>query len=96
VAGGTRSIAIGGVDPVPSDAIAVVVNVTVTEPSTDSWLRLRPTGSSPTATSNLNFARGQTIPNLVVVQLGTDGRIDVTNLAGSVHVIIDVVGYYRA
>ncbi len=93
---GSRRLAVGGIDPVPADATAVVVNVTVTEPTELSWLRIGPTGQPATTTSNLNFMRGQTIPNLVIVQLGTNGQIDITNLAGSVDVIVDVVGYYRA
>jgi hypothetical protein len=34
------------------------------------------------------------VPNLVVVQLGTNGKIDVYNAFGSTHVLIDVMGWY--
>src|SRR5207249_11440416 len=37
---------------------------------------------------------GQTIPNLVTVALGSGGKVSVYNNQGSVHVILDVVGYY--
>ena len=44
--------------------------------------------------SNLNFGPGQTIPNLVVVKLGTGGKFSVYNAQGLTHVIADVVGWY--
>ncbi len=70
------------------------MNVTVTNPTAASWLRVSPTGSPPPVASNLNFTAGQTIANLVTVRLGTGGRVDLTNLAGRPDVIADVVGYY--
>jgi hypothetical protein len=42
----------------------------------------------------LNFVAGQTVPNLVVVQVGSTGKIDIYNPAGSVHVIGDVMGWF--
>ena len=44
--------------------------------------------------SNLNFGPGQTIPNLVVVELGTGGKFSVYNAQGNTHVIADIVGWY--
>ena len=46
--------------------------------------------------SNLNFAAGQTIPNLVTVKIGTAGKVTFNNAAGSVDVIADVAGYFDA
>jgi hypothetical protein len=37
---------------------------------------------------------GQTVPNLVIVQLGTNGSIDLYNLQGNTDVVLDVVGWY--
>ena len=37
---------------------------------------------------------GQTVPNLVVVQLSASGQIDIFNAFGSTNVIVDVVGWY--
>ena len=48
----------------------------------------------PTA-SNLNFVPGQTVANLVMVKVGTDGKVKIYNAAGQVHVIFDVVGYFE-
>jgi hypothetical protein len=44
--------------------------------------------------SDLNFVGGQTVPNLVVVKVGTDGKINIFNAFGSAHVVVDVVGWY--
>ena len=70
------------------------MNVTVTNPSDSSWLRVSPTGTPPPLASNLNFVAGQTIPNLVTVKLGAGGKVDITNFSGHTDVIADIVGYY--
>ncbi len=75
-------------------ASAVVLNVTVTEPSADSWLTAWPSGLPRPQASNLNFAAGRTVPNLVVVKVGEGGQVDLHNNAGSTHVIADVAGWY--
>ena len=86
----------------PADADAVVLNVTVANPSTASYLQVYPAGlgALPPFSSNLNFIAGETIANQVTVQLGGDpgdqGRISIFNYAGSVDVIADVTGYYQS
>jgi hypothetical protein len=42
----------------------------------------------------LNFTRGETIPNLVIVPVGTDGKVDLYNNAGTVNLVADLVGYF--
>jgi len=44
--------------------------------------------------SDLNYAAGQTVANLVVVGAGYAGMADLYNVAGSADVVIDVVGYF--
>ena len=47
--------------------------------------------------SNLNFTAGQTVPNLVIVPVGADGKIRLYNGSpGTVQLIADIAGYYRA
>lgn len=41
----------------------------------------------------MNFAAGQTVANLVVVKLGTNGSISIANNAGTTQVIADVAGW---
>jgi hypothetical protein len=55
-----------------------------------------PHGQAAPTASNLNWAPGQTIPNLVTVPIGDAGQVDLLNHTGSVNVIADVVGYYSA
>jgi len=45
-------------------------------------------------TSNLNFTPGQTVPNTVIAQIGTDGSISIYNALGSTHVIVDITGWF--
>jgi hypothetical protein len=79
----------------PSGASAVAVNTTVTDPTANSYLTVFPSdvGSPPTA-SNLNFSTGQTVPNLVMVKIGADGKVKAYNAAGQVHVLFDAVGFF--
>ncbi len=74
--------------------VAVVLNVTVTNPTTGSYLTVWPDGTSRPLASDLNYLRGLTVPNLVVVKLGSTGLVDLYNAFGSTDVIIDVVGWY--
>src|SRR4029077_7239279 len=69
----------GITDSVPPTA--VVLNVTVTNPSAASNLRLFPSDATtqPPNASDLNFVAGQTVPNLVVVKLGPDGKVGIYN-----------------
>jgi stage II sporulation protein D len=92
--GGTRTVSIAGAtgSAVPSTATAVVLNVTAVNPATTGFLTVGPTSS--TTTSNVNFVSGQTVSNLVVAQLSPTGAITVaTGGAGTVNVVVDVLGY---
>ena len=88
---GTVQTSVAGVPPT---ATAVVVNVTATQPTASSWLTLYPGGMAPEA-SSVNFGAGQTVPNLVTVQLAPDGTFAVRNQFGATHLIVDVAGYYE-
>jgi hypothetical protein len=79
---------------IPSGASSVVANTTVTQGSAPSYLTVYPSGVSRPLASNLNFAAGQDIANLVVVKVGTGGNAQAYNAAGQVHVIFDAVGYF--
>jgi len=93
VAGTAKSLHVhdGGV---AETATAVVLNVTVTGSTKNAFLTVYPTGVTPPNASNLNFATGQTIANLVTVPVGTDGYVDFRTTDGQVNVIADVVGYF--
>jgi hypothetical protein len=97
VAGSTGSD--GSPSGVPaSGAEGVVLNVTATNPSGPvSYLSVFPSGQTtpdPTSSSDLNFVASQTVPNRVMVPLGTAGQVGIYNNQGTVDVAVDVVGYF--
>ncbi|MFD8697295.1 hypothetical protein [Kitasatospora purpeofusca] len=82
---------------IPAGVSAVALNVTVTDPQSDGHLTVYPGDRQAPSVSNLNFRRGQTIANSVIVPVDASGRIQVLNGAqGASDVIVDVVGYYAA
>lgn len=74
-------------------AAAVLLNVTVTNPSSRGFLTVFPGGTARPTASNLNFAPGQTVPNRVSVALGS-GQVSLYNFAGSANVVVDVGGWF--
>ena len=79
---------------IPIDAIAVALNVTVTQPTMPSYLTVWPAGVATPTASNLNFEPGQTVANMVTVGLGPASTVSLFNLAGTVDVVVDVAGWY--
>ncbi len=79
---------------VPATASAIVMNVAATESTTGSFLTVWPSGIAQPNVSNINFGPGQTIANLVTVQIGTGGKISFATNNGSVQNVGDIVGYY--
>jgi hypothetical protein len=93
---GTASFQVAGVGGVPAPgASAVVLNVTVATPQASGFATVFPSGVSRPGTSTLNFPAGRTVPNLVTVKLGADGKVNAYNGSlGSVRFVADVFGYY--
>lgn len=79
---------------VPSDATAVVVNVTVTGTTAASYLTVYPAGTTRPLASNLNWTADETIANLVTVRVGSNYAISLYNANGDTNVIVDLQGYY--
>jgi hypothetical protein len=77
-----------------SGVTAVVLNVTVTEPSSFGFLTVYPDGQGRPFASNLNWSAGQTVPNLVIVPV-VNGKVDFYNgSTGTVHLVADLAGYF--
>ena len=70
---------------------AVVLNVTVDQPATSGFITVYPCGSLPPNASNVNFAAGQTLPNLVVTAVAADGTVCIKTSA-TAHIVVDVFG----
>jgi hypothetical protein len=91
----TRSLQVTGVGGVPASGVsAVALNVTVTNPTAPSFLTVWPAGATQPTASNLNFVGGQTVPNRVIVKVGTGGMVNLFNFLGSVDVVVDVNGWF--
>ncbi|MFZ4812184.1 MAG: peptidoglycan-binding protein, partial [Ilumatobacteraceae bacterium] len=74
-AGSVTELVVTGRGGVPSDAAAVALNVTVTEAQADGYVTVFPCEAALPGSSNLNFRRGQMVPNLVIAKVGTGGRV---------------------
>jgi hypothetical protein len=99
-ANAVRSFAVAGLCNVPSDAVAVAVNVTAAGPTEPGDFRLFPAGSPVPQASVLNFVRAQPRAALALVGLGPDGRLSVqcdmaSGSTGQTHFILDVYGFFR-
>jgi outer membrane protein assembly factor BamB len=92
--GATLTQQVAGSGIVPAAAKAVVMNVTVTNPTLSSYLTVWPDATARPVASDLNWVAGQTVPNLVIVQVSAGGVVDVYNLQGMTDVVMDVVGWY--
>jgi hypothetical protein len=92
--GGTvTEMTVTGRHGIPADATAVVLNVTVTEPTGAGYVTVYPCGTDTPGTSNLNYTPGQTIANTVIAKIGTDGKICIYT-STTTHLVIDLNGYY--
>jgi hypothetical protein len=92
--GTVMKLPVWGKGGVPAGASAVLVNITVTQPTTSGFLTAYASGGAAPWVSNANFTAGTTCANLSLVPVGADGAIALkTTLAGSMHVVADVQGY---
>ncbi|HEX9189727.1 MAG TPA: metallophosphoesterase [Vicinamibacteria bacterium] len=98
-AGSTRVFLMTGRCGIPTEATALALNVTVVSPTAAGHLRLFPAGPVPPLASAINFAPGLTRANNAVATLSTAGetavRCDMAAPAGTVHLVVDVTGYFR-
>ena len=93
-ANGQRPVTVANVANIPSASSGIVLNVTVVNPQANGWLTLFPAGGPPTA-SDINFAPGQTVANLVPVKINSDATIQIYNSpGGTTNVIGDAMGYF--
>ncbi|WP_349034904.1 hypothetical protein [Pseudarthrobacter sp. SORGH_AS 212] len=94
---GAVSFQVAGVGGVPAGVSAVVMNLTVAEAKANGFITAYPAGTDRPNASNVNFDRGQIIPNAVTVPVGADGKVTLFNRSGgSTHLLADVSGYYLA
>jgi hypothetical protein len=92
-----RTFGVANRGGVPSSAIAVTGNLTVTGQTSSGYLFLGPAATNDPTNSTLNFPQGDDRANGVTVALG-GGNLSVTFVAPApgpiAHVIFDVTGYF--
>jgi hypothetical protein len=90
--GTTLALQISGADAIPTGVKAVVLTVTVTGTTGSGYLTAWADGASRPTASNLNWVKGKTISNQVIVPVGSNGKVDFyTN--STTNVLADVAGY---
>ena len=92
--GDTLSVRVAGVQGVPADAESVVLNLTEVGGTAASFLATWPDQTTYPGVSNLNFSAGRAQANRVIVKIGSDGDITITNSVGSAGVLVDLAGWF--
>lgn len=91
--GGDLALKVTGFAGVPNDATAVVLNVTVTNPTQQGWITVHPGQLVPRA-SNLNFTPGATVAQHVTATVGSGGFVQFFNSHGNTDLVVDLTGWY--
>jgi len=93
----TRDFSIRGNCGIPLSAKAISANVTITNASTGSFMTIWPSGVAKPWVATLNFDQNSgALGNGILIGLSTNTNdLSVFNANGTVHVIIDVSGYFQ-
>lgn len=90
-AGQETTVMIAGRGGMAAATSTAILNVTVDSPEVAGYVTVYACGTARPPVSNVNYATGQTVPNLVVTKLSTTGTVCIyTNTR--THVIVDVFG----
>ncbi len=95
--GATADLQVSGQGGIPAAGVgSVVLNVTATNATRQTFVTVWPAGQGRPLASNLNVVAGDAVPNLVIVPLGEAGKISFVNNDGSLDLIADVQGWFPA
>ncbi len=92
----TLDIRTTGAGDIPASGVAaVMLNITVADPSAPGYLSVYPAGSVRALSSNLNFTPGRNVANLVEVPVNpSTGQVAIYNGSdGAIDVVVDAEGY---
>jgi hypothetical protein len=92
-AGTVYELQVGGRAGVPSDAAAVVLNLTAAEARGTGYATAYPCGEAIPNASNLNYGAGTPVANSAIVKVGTDGNVCLYTADTDTHLIADVNGW---
>jgi hypothetical protein len=90
----------GTASVIPASGVsAVMLSVTAVNPTNLGYLTVYPGTATKTDTSAVNFNKGVTRSNRVIVGVGTDGTVKIYNCAtcaATVGLLVDVAGYFTS
>jgi len=95
-ADGVVKLKVAGVDGLPATGVtAVALNVTATEATKIGFIAAYPDGGTLPNVSNVDFKANQNVANTVIVEVGSDGYVDLANQSsGTTDIVADLEGYY--
>ncbi len=89
-------VQLSGRASIPTDVVGVSLNVTAVSPASSGYITVWPCDAEKPNASNLNFVRGQTIPNMVISKLSNTGKICLSPSETSSEILVDFTGYFPA
>ena len=78
---------------VPAGTTAVLLNVTATDATAPGYVAAYPTGQPQPATSNVNYDKGVTGANLVLVPVGANNSVTLFVGGAGANLVVDISGY---
>lgn len=93
--GSTLQLTVAGRGGVPTDAIAVALNVTSAEAVGGGYVTVYPCGAARPTASNVNYTAGSVVPNAVIAKIGDSGSVCLFT-SNATQLIVDVNGYFPA
>jgi GH25 family lysozyme M1 (1,4-beta-N-acetylmuramidase) len=88
---GTGPLGVAVPGSIPSDAVAVLIDVSGVSPANKGFVRLTTTGV-PADTTALNLVPGRSVTGVAIVPL-VDGELVASAYGATTHLVIDVLGY---
>ncbi len=93
--GAQVAVQVAGRGGVPTNGVgAVVLNLTGITPTRTTFITAWPAGLPRPTASALNLVPGGVRANLVMLRLGSGGKVMLSNNAGTTHLAGDVVGWF--
>jgi alpha-tubulin suppressor-like RCC1 family protein len=87
-------ITLGLTSTVPPNTTGVVLNLTGTQGTANTFITAWPPPEIRPIASHLNLARGRTAASLATVGVGTGASVSFYNEEGTTHLIADLAGYF--
>ena len=90
---GPITVQVTGIAGIPTSAKVVVANITVVNTTGSGYLTAWAAGATQPTTSNINWGKGQVMPNMVISALNSNGQMEIY-CSSQANIIVDVVGWY--